>query len=66
MIAEVVVAVEDPSSVSSRVLKETLTAVVVAEERLETVMGVVVAAARVEVALKVPKVGEVVALKVKV
>lgn len=64
--AEVVVAVEAPSSAASRVLKATLTAVVVAEERLETVIGVEVAAARVEVALKVPNVGEVVAERVKV
>jgi len=60
--AEVVVA--DP--VWSRVLKESLEAVVVAEERLAMVIGVAVAAAIEEVAVKVPKVGEVVADKVKV
>lgn len=64
--ADVVVAVEAPSSAASRVLKATLTAVVVAEARLETVMGVVVAPDKVEVAKTVPKVGEVVAVKVKV
>lgn len=66
MIAEVVVAVEAPSSAASRVLKAILTAVVVAKERLETVKGVVVAAARVEVAATEPNTGEVVAERVKV
>ena len=62
--AEVVVAPKLPAAPVD--WNATLTAVVVAEDRLEIVNGVVVAAARVEVAETVPNVGEVVAERVNV